>query len=162
MAFTVSFIQPEDYPGNDADQVGGAISGPEVAFSGTLGELFASTTSGFVGTPGVTRYMKVFVKNTGDEISDFTVFLQNVEYPEQLALAFEKVASDTSSNVLTTPSGYSGADFSTPIGLANGIQPASTTVAAGATVALWVRLTVPSGLTADSAATAVLSIAGTV
>jgi len=162
MPFSVEFIQPEDYPGNDTNQVGGAISSPEVQFSGTLGELFASTTSGFVGTNAVTRYMKVFIKNTGDEISDFTVFLQNVEYPEQLAIAFESSASDTGANVLATPSGYSGSDFSTPIGLANGIQPASTTVANGGTVAVWIRLTVPAGLTADSAATAVLSVAGTV
>lgn len=162
MAFSVSFIKPTDYPGDDTSAVGGAISSPEAAFAGTLGELFSSTTSGFVGTAGVTRYMKVFVKNTGDEISDFTVFLQNVEYPEQMAIAFEKVASDSSTNVLTSPSGYLGSDFTTPIGLANGVQPTVTTVANGATVALWVKLTVPSGLTADSAATAVLSIAGTV
>lgn len=163
MPFSVQFTQPEDYPGNDTDQVGGAISSsPETAFSGTLGELFASTTSGFVGTSAATRYMKVFIKNTGDQIDDLTVFLQNVEYPEQLAIAFEAAASDTSANVLSTPSGYSGTDFTTPIGLANGIQPSNTTLAAGASIALWVRLTVPAGLTADSAATAVLSVAGTV
>ena len=162
MPFSVEFIQPEDYPGNDTDQVGGAISSPETQFSGTLGELFASSTSGFVGTPAVTRYMKVFLKNTGDEISDLSVFLQNVEYTDQLSIAFEASAGDTTTNALTMPSGYVSGDFTTPIGLANAISPASTTLAPNATVALWIKLSVPSGLTADSSATAVLSVAGTV
>lgn len=46
MPFSVQFTQPEDYPGNDTDQVGGAISSPEVAFSGTLGELLPALRLG--------------------------------------------------------------------------------------------------------------------
>ena len=161
MAFSVQFVKPEDYPSDDTSQVGGAIDGGTTLFSGALSELFAPSTSGFVGTAAVTRYMKVWIKNDGDDISDLTVFLQNVEYPEQLSIAFAN-GNDTAANVLSMPSGLSGPDFSTPIGLANGIQPTSTSLTNGSSVAIWVKLTLPSGLTADSAATAVLSVAGTV
>lgn len=162
MAFTVSFIQPENYPSDDTSTVGGAINSSDTAFDGTIGELFSTSTSGFVGTSDVVRYMKVFIKNTGDEISDFTVFLQSLEYSDQLAFAFEASADDTSTNVLTMPSGYVDGDFTTPVGLDNGVQPSSTTVATNGTVAVWLRLTIAAGLTADSSATGVLSVAGTI
>jgi len=162
MAFSVSFIQPASYPGDDTSTVGGAINSSNTAFGGTLGELFSTSISGFVGTDDVVRYMKVFIKNTGDEISDFTVFLQSLEYSDQLAVAFEASADDTSTNVLTMPSGYTDDDFTTPIGLANGVQPSTTTIAVDGSVAVWLQLTISAGLVADSSATATLSVAGTV
>lgn len=162
MAFTISFIKPASYPADDTSAVGGAIDGTDTAFSGTLGELFASTTSGFIGSAGVSRFMKIYIKNTGDPINDLTLFFQNVEYPEQLSFAWEKTADDSASNVLTMPSGYVNADFLSPIGLINGELASPSSLATSSDIAIWVRLVIPSGLAADSAATATLSVAGTV
>ena len=160
MSITGFWYLSEFNPHNPTGIVGGARGA--VKLVGLLGELFEQGYSPILGEGAYERFRKVYFRNEGSEIAGAKAFFDTLTHIDQLAFAFQKTPGDTSTNILTMPGGYTGGDFTTPIGLPNGkdtphggIIPANT-----GEVGFWIREHIPEGLSPETGALGRLRITG--
>jgi len=146
-------------PQNDDDVNGGGINtGDEII--GVLGEVFTDAYSKDTGEGNYTQYRKVFFKNTNVSSSLTEAKIWVSSDPEsQIAIAVEssKNGSDTSTNRLTAPGGYSFVDAADE---EDAIAVPTGELAAGEAIGVWVRLLIPEAQTPLSSVEAKLTIKG--
>jgi len=128
-----------------------------------VGELTDTITSALDGGAITSYFKKVWMKNEdGNDIANPTLFFSMLSYPGQLSFAREKSANDTTASQLTMPSGYVDGDFLSPNSYDDRVPLFADTSALtnNSTGAVWVRIQVPAGMTADPSAALRLNFIG--
>ena len=123
---------------------------------------FCSVTSE-QGTDQINFYFrKFFIKNEDvDDIVEPHIYLDNLEYPEQLALA-RGGASDTTTQPYVMPSGYESSDFIECNSYEDRIPVYEDTsdLAVNASVGFWMRIRAYPDLPYDASAVGTVKIRG--
>jgi len=161
MTLPVVFRQSSDWNTGSSGDVGGALSATGVGSS--LGDVFPSAVSDFIGQPDNHRFQKVYVFNTGSvEIENLKVYFSDLELPSQIRLAIENASGDTGTSPSSLPSGYVTGDFSTPEGIVNAVAIPDTGLAAGTAVGVWLWQTIAPDLPTETGVVATLGVIGEV
>jgi len=141
------------------DTVGGAIdTGNEFAFHVT--GLFPTGQSNLPGSASFTRYAKLFIRhegNTGETLTNPLVYISNENISDQLTIAADPsftgahaAPTGTSSGRVDLPDQMNSTDFvdynvGTPLDLSS-ISGSTVQLDSGDYIALWLKLSIPAGL----------------
>ena len=163
MALEIQFYQSVSWnTGDDTSPVGGAIDASTVVLS-TLNGVFPEGVSDYIGQDARLRFQKVFVKNTGADITSPQIFLNDIKHPGQIQIA---TGSSLSTDSGIDPTGYPGdlssSDFFEPIGVVNATGVGLSTLDSGSAFGLWIKQSIPSNLPSEVGASATIAVIGEV
>lgn len=148
-------------PNDDTSLNGGAIDvGAEI--TGALDEVFKDAYSKETGGGDRIVYRKVFLKNTNGAttLSSVKVWMSADEH-DYITLDLESSVdgSDTSTNRITAPAGYSFGEHASEE--AAHALPGDGNLDAGEAIGVWLKKTIPENQAPDASITATLKIKGT-
>lgn len=147
-------------PRNDVDINGGGIdTGNEI--TGEIGEVFNDLESEEEGGPTYYQYRKVFFKNnsTTSNLENAKIWIYS-DPENQITIALEPVknGNDQSQNRITAPSGYT---FYEAQDEANALTlPGNGHLENGEAIGVWLKLTLPAGLSPKNQVDLKLKIKG--
>ena len=145
-------------PNNDEDVNGGVINAA-AEIEGVLDEVFIDAYSKETGAGDRIVYRKVFFKNTSATALTVAKVWMSADEHDYITLDLESAVNDnhTSTNRITAPADHTFAEHNTEA-LAHAVPGAS--LAAGAAIGIWLKLTIPENQAPDASITATLKCKG--
>jgi len=147
-------------PNDDTSLNGGAIDAAS-EITGALDEVFKDAYSKETGGGDRIVYRKVFFKNTNGAttLEDVKIWMSADEH-DYITLDLESAinGTDTSTNRITAPAGYTFAEHASE-GAAHAL-PGDGNLDAGEAIGVWLKKTIPENQAPDASITATLKVKG--